>query len=159
MGDAPGSIELLICTREIGWHSLSEADRQAIEEVATVAFLRHSEMSQVLAAADIGMFITAPSEYMVNAVPVKVLDYFSYGLPVVATEGTSGAELVRSSGAGWVCGSSPTELAHLLESLQADPDEVQRRGNMARAYARVNTWTERALEVRKVLLGGNQAGK
>jgi colanic acid biosynthesis glycosyl transferase WcaI len=73
--------------------------------------------------------------------PSKLMNYMSYGLPVIAAVNPSSetARLVREAGAGWVTGSSvPGALPTAIAQALSDPVELAARGRAAREYAVAN---------------------
>lgn len=70
--------------------------------------------------------------------PSKLMNYMSYGLPVLAVvhPDSECARLVRESGTGWVVDSSDPELfPRATQEALADAREMERRGEAGRAYA------------------------
>lgn len=86
------------------------------------------------------------------ALPVKLLEYWSYHLPVVVTGPSEAAELVSRTGAGVVTEASVDGLARGLDDVMRHPEK---RMHMARAAARAivedHNWDVRARHVLRLI--------
>jgi colanic acid biosynthesis glycosyl transferase WcaI len=70
--------------------------------------------------------------------PSKLMNFMAYGLPIVAAANPAGetARLVEKAEAGWVADSSVPDLfPQTVISAIADPDDLRRKAQAARAYA------------------------
>ena len=105
------------------------------ERVQMLGLVSDSEIEKELLAADVAL-VSQHSEGVEFNVPSKLMNFMTYGLPVIATVNPNRevARVVRESGGGWIVDSSDLdELPRLIANL--DPEEVRRRGKAARAYA------------------------
>lgn len=71
-------------------------------------------------------------------IPSKIMNFMAYGLPVIAAvnPGSEVAHIVRTSGAGWIVDSSdPGALPRTIAAIDADREDVARRGALAQSYA------------------------
>ena len=88
------------------------------------------------------------------AVPIKVMEYLSYGRPLVVTDCTEQAAIVRDAGCGIVTDDTVDGLAAGLEQLlEADHAERRQWSDNARRAAERNSWTERAATIATLLSG------
>ena len=79
------------------------------------------------------------------AVPIKVLEYLGYARPLIVTDTTETAAIVRDAGCGVVVTDSAEGLAEGITAVvSADPDQVRRWGAAARLAAAENSWDARA---------------
>ncbi len=86
------------------------------------------------------------------ALPIKLFDYMSFGLPVVVTDCRSQADLVRELQAGLVVRDSPDSLAQGLLTLLADPSQAARLGrNGHRAVQEAHAWPHRAARLLQMI--------
>lgn len=93
-----------------------------------------------LLRADIGLVTQRPLSGEFN-IPSKIMNFMTYGLPVIAVVDPAGevARLVEESGGGWVIDSrDPSELPQAVAAIAADRDEIARRAALALAFARAN---------------------
>ena len=88
------------------------------------------------------------------AVPIKVMEYLSYGRPLVVTDCTEQATIVRDADCGIVVEDSVDGLAAGLEEvLDADHATRERWSANGRLAAERHSWTERATRIVGVLAG------
>ena len=85
------------------------------------------------------------SPYNEIAVPIKVMEYLSYGRPLIVTDCLEQAAIVREADAGLVVDDSVEGLANGISALfQAPPSQLEHWSENAAAAARANAWSERA---------------
>ncbi len=88
------------------------------------------------------------SPYNDLAVPIKVMEYLSYGRPLVVTDCIEQARIVREADAGIVVGDTIDDMSAGLERLlHADSAELDRWSARAVAAAKRSSWTARAQEI------------
>ena len=88
------------------------------------------------------------------AVPIKVMEYLSYGRPLVVTDCTEQARIVREADCGIVVDDSVEGLAAGIERvLEADHETRARWSANAHAAAERHSWTERATRIVALLSG------
>lgn len=82
------------------------------------------------------------------ALPIKLFDYLSYGRPLIVTDCTEQARIVREGDAGLVTRDAPTELAEAIATVMQSSDErLDGWSANARTAAREASWTRRAQAV------------
>ncbi len=97
------------------------------------------------------------SPYNDLAVPIKVMEYLSYGRPLVVTDCLEQARVVREADAGIVVQDTVDEMAAGLERLlRADAAELDRWSMNAVAAAERSSWTQRATQVVALLEQGSR---
>jgi glycosyltransferase involved in cell wall biosynthesis len=85
------------------------------------------------------------SPYNDLAVPIKVMEYLSYGRPLVVTDCTEQARIVRDADAGIVVNDDVESVADGLRRLAtASPEEIDRWSANATAAADHASWAVRA---------------
>lgn len=81
------------------------------------------------------------------AVPIKIFEYMSYGKPMLVTDCTETARIVRENRVGWVTKDDPDSVERQLAELCDHPEKVlQVRSHMDEARRR-NLWASRAEKV------------
>jgi glycosyltransferase involved in cell wall biosynthesis len=92
------------------------------------------------------------SPYNDLAVPIKVMEYLSYGRPLIVTDCTEQARIVRDADAGIVVDDEVEAFADGLRRLAtAPPDEIDRWSAHATAAAEAASWAARARDILRVL--------
>jgi len=85
------------------------------------------------------------SPYNDLAVPIKVMEYLSYGRPLVVTDCTEQARIVREADCGLVAEDTADALAAAIATLfEASSDQIDRWAANARAAASDASWSSRA---------------
>ena len=93
------------------------------------------------------------------AVPIKVMEYLSYGRPLVVTDCAEQAAIVRDAGCGIVVDDTVETLAAGLEHLLTAGDATRDRwASNARLAAERNSWRSRAGRIVDVLTNRFEAG-
>jgi glycosyltransferase involved in cell wall biosynthesis len=88
------------------------------------------------------------------AVPIKVMEYLSYGRPLVVTDCTEQARIVRDADCGIVVDDTVSGLAAGLEQLlEAGHAERERWSLNAHRAAERHSWTKRATKIVELLAG------
>ena len=79
------------------------------------------------------------------AVPIKVMEYLGYARPIIATDATETAAIVRSADCGVVVPDSADGLADGIAAVASSPAaQIRRWGEAARSAAAANSWDSRA---------------
>ena len=92
------------------------------------------------------------SPYNDLAVPIKVLEYLSYGRPILATDATEQARLLREAGAGIVVPDTADGLVDGIHRLvSATPEQLDDWSEAARVAAKRHSWHARAAHVLEIL--------
>lgn len=92
------------------------------------------------------------SPYNDLAVPIKVMEYLSYGRPLVVTDCTEQARIVREADAGIVAADDVEAFAGGLRRMAtASPDEIDRWSANATTAAERASWTARARDILEAL--------
>ena len=85
------------------------------------------------------------SAYNDLALPVKLMDYLSYGRPLIVTDCLEQARVVRDAEAGIVTGDDPLAIAAgIRQVLTAELPEIERWSRNGHAAARSASWAHRA---------------
>ena len=107
------------------------------DRVTMLGLIDGTQLEAELQGADVGL-VSQRFEGTEFNFPSKLMNFMTYGLPVLAAVNPAGevARVVRESGGGWVADSSrpesfPLEVARLLQA----PDELIERAQAARRYA------------------------
>ena len=94
------------------------------------------------------------SPYNDLAVPIKVMEYLSYGRPMLVTDATEQARIVREAESGIVVADTVEAMsAGLVRLAEATPEQLDRWSANASAAAERSSWAVRAREIRSLLVG------
>ncbi|WP_419777040.1 glycosyltransferase [Malaciobacter marinus] len=76
-----------------------------------------SELLQLIAKADVGLSILPDIALFNSSTPVKILDYYSSGIPCIMTNSTNNQELFKSDNEAWFCKFDETSIKEKLEEI------------------------------------------
>ena len=97
--------------------------------------------------ADIALLTAPRTFYRDFAVPIKIFEYISYLKPILATNCTETAKIVKGNQAGWIVKDDVDSVAEKLRELCDHPEEILRvREGLGEVRAR-NQWSSRAEKV------------
>jgi glycosyltransferase involved in cell wall biosynthesis len=86
------------------------------------------------------------------AVPIKVMEYLGYGRPIIATDTTETAAIVRGADCGTVVPDTAEGLANGIRAVASSPAaQIIRWGEAARRAAAANSWDARATTILELL--------
>jgi len=115
-----------------------------------VGKLSYADLVPHLQIADIGLALSKPIPLRKYAFPLKVVEYFAAGLPVVTTRGLQGAQVVEEARAGLAVDYSITAVTEALIKILEDKDQYREYSQNAVLAASDYSWqelTRRAYEV------------
>ncbi|WP_221566985.1 glycosyltransferase family 4 protein [Alkalihalobacillus sp. TS-13] len=115
-------------------------------------FLSREEVKQTLAESQVGLVLLHPEPRFVVSLPIKMFEYMSAGLPVIASNFPLWKEIVEDNDCG-ICVDPLDEakVSKAILELLEDPERCRRLGeNGRRAVAEKYNWekeSERLLEI------------
>ncbi|MDH4138638.1 MAG: glycosyltransferase, partial [Anaerolineae bacterium] len=110
-------------------------------------------LDQVYHPSDIALIPRLKNAYSDLAMPVKLFEYLSYGLPIIVTNCTEMADFVQRNRIGIVVQDNPLSLAEGVLRIVRDRDlyrELER--NAKQTLENGNLWTDRASQVAECLM-------
>lgn len=117
-----------VCERTVGW-----------DRVQLLGDLAHTDVSELLGRADIGVHCPGRGPNMMRSIPVKVLEYMACGLPVVLTDVSFWHELFGDIPL-YVTQPNAASIAAALTELINDPAGRRRRADQGLTMLRANEW-------------------
>jgi glycosyltransferase involved in cell wall biosynthesis len=101
--------------------------------------------------ADLALAVRDDNEYLAFAMPVKIFEAISFGVPLVVSAGLKVvAELVKRENLGWVV-ESPQGFHELLRHLADSPAELEAARARVVAARERHSWKARARKILEVL--------
>ncbi len=135
---------LTICCRPESWEKARVEYKDLLTDRVRVAHESGEGLEALYADSDVACLVMRPREYRTFAAPMKLYDYLGHGKPILASEGTHAADVVESSGAGWMVPFEGGAIARELQMLERNPEEVSRSAENAALAGQANTWEDRA---------------
>lgn len=148
--EVPG-VELTICTRPDQWEAAVKEDPRLLGERIHVVHESGVGLEPLYEAADIACLVMKPQEYRSFAAPMKLYEYLGHGKPVLVSENTHAADVVETTGAGWVVPFDGSAIARQLRALADNPGALEEKTELAAQAGAENTWEERAKFVARTL--------
>ncbi|MEI4485369.1 glycosyltransferase family 4 protein [Frigidibacter sp. MR17.14] len=102
--------------------------------------IARDEVPGVLDRAGIGFAVFRPVPLRCHAAPLKVLEYFAAGLPVLALEGSEAGDLVAATGTGRLAPCTPEGIAAAVQALLADAGGYAAASARGPEVARGHDW-------------------
>ncbi len=132
--DAPDVVFVLVGDGRDKGRLVADADRRRLANVRFVAPQPKPRMSEVLAAADVGLATLKPLPLFRTVYPNKVFDYMAAGRPTLLLIDGAIREVVEDGDAGvFVPPGDAAALADAVRVYRADPALRSRQGKAARA--------------------------
>ncbi len=80
-----------------------------------------------------GLVILHPLQNFKESLPIKMFEYMSAGIPVIASDFTLWSSIINESGSGLVVDPlDPEAIAEQIDALLSDPGLAQRMGQSGR---------------------------
>jgi glycosyltransferase involved in cell wall biosynthesis len=118
VGSGAAKPTLVVQAEKLGLRNIEFMDQVSAEEAA-----------HLINAADVMLVHLKSQSGGEFSVPHRIFSYMLCGKPVIAAADGGTADLVQSSGCGWVCPpSDPGALAEVITAASADPEACQLRG-------------------------------
>jgi len=118
------------------------------------------ELEALYRESDIAIIPILKIEYHELAFPVKLFEYFSFGLPVLATDCKETANFILKHGAGKICRDDSESMAQAIIELYCDPDKlISISENSKRTVLNGNLWDHRIERIEEYLLKKDANGK
>lgn len=140
-------IRLKICCREQEWEEARIRYQKYLTDRVEIVHKTGEALKLYYEWADICSCYFKNSVYMDMAVPVKLLEYVSYGVPVIATKGTVAGAFVEKYDCGYSIPFDEEALDNILDDIYRDRQELLNKYNNIRRCVIENTWEKRAEKV------------
>jgi len=109
-------------------------------------------LQSIYSRCHIGLIPGIKDAYNDLAFPVKMFEYLSFGLPIVATHCKEMSKFIKTNGCGIICRDDAQSMADTLNLLTHDLDTVQRLSVRAvQTILNGNLWEDRAKLVANTL--------
>ena len=140
-------VRLTVCCRETDWIENQEHYQDDMCERIRIIHESGERLKPYYEKADICMLFLESSEYRKFAMPVKLFEYISNCIPVIAVSGTAAGEFVEKEKIGWAIEYKEETLINLLKEIQSDRTHLYSKQKDIREALLMNTWEQRAKQV------------
>lgn len=143
-GSMREGVKLTVCCRESEMKGFFDGCRDA-PWLEIVHLSGDEQLRPLYERSDIALYPSRSDFYMDFCMPVKLFEYLSRALPVVATNCRETARFVLENGIGVVSQDNPEAFAAAVSSLIGDRRQLRLcRANAESALMRRNLWKHRA---------------
>ncbi|QEK17154.1 glycosyltransferase [[Clostridium] hylemonae] len=140
-------VRLKLCCRENEWNMAKHKYSDYLTERVDIVHKHGKELEQYYAWADLCSCYFEPSLYMEMAVPIKLLEYVSFQVPIIATKGTAAGNFVEKYGCGFSIPYDEGKLENVLETIHEDKRLLLNKYKQIKDCINENTWESRAQKV------------
>ena len=145
------NVRLIVCTPRDQWESTKEHYQVFLCDRIQVIHKSNSELEKYYDWADVVSVCFEKNKYAELATPIKAYEAISFGTPIIASENTAIARMIKQFNIGWVIDFSLKEMYEIFEYLKDNPHEIKEKTTNTIDIAQNNTWQKRAEKVAKEL--------
>ncbi|MFC7373049.1 glycosyltransferase [Fictibacillus iocasae] len=143
---------LTVVCREAEYMKLPDSQKQRLQNLGVeLKHISGSELTMLYRDMDYAYIPRLKSEYNNFSVPVKLVEYLSNGLPVVATDCDAQQEFIESGHYGLVSDDKRDDFIKAIETVAEQCDTY--RTNIADTFLEKHSWLARVRSVKKTLVG------
>lgn len=141
-----------ICTRKEEWDCFIKKNSNIeIKENIEIAHFSGEEMEKFAENSDLGILYVNPLKYWEFAVPLKLFQYLTLNIPVLASNGTKVGKIINEYDIGWSIGYSEYELREMLIKICKNRDIIEEKRKNVNSIYFEHTWESRAKKIEKEL--------
>ncbi|KXG08978.1 hypothetical protein AT864_02662 [Anoxybacillus sp. P3H1B] len=143
-------IQLTVVCRKNEFDALSHEKKERINRLGVeVRHISGEELDRLYEKMDFAFIPRLRSEYNDFSVPVKLVEYLSNMLPVVATDCLAQKRFVEEGGYGVICEDHPQSVA---EAIRIMIDQKERyRQQITETFMKKHSWVSRVEKVQRTL--------
>ena len=142
---------LTLCVREKDWIQVIDEYAPFLNERTKVVHAAGADLGDYYRQADICSLVVGRNDYWAMAVPYKLYEYATYGIPIVATNLGIAADIIEHNRIGWIVEPTVESICELLAFLTSNPSAINEKKIQIMHFAQENTWECRAQNVAKIL--------
>ena len=141
------NVELTVCCKEGEWNANKQVYQKFSCDRIKVIHESGEGLKPYYMEADISSLYFKEDDYRSFAMPMKLFEYISHGVPVIATKGTVAQEFISEEKIGWAVDYNVDMLVTLLTKLCTNVGEIRDKSIKCIQCAYKNSWEERARTV------------
>lgn len=137
-------VKLTICCHENQWNDEKKEYNRFLNSNITVVHKTEQQLNDLYDEADICILFLGPDIYRKIAMPYKTFEYLGHGCPVIGTKKTASGEFIEKNKIGWSIPYEKEEFRRLIEYLQKNPQEIEKKKKACIEKIKDNIWEKRA---------------
>ena len=145
-------VALTICCPRKEWETWQSFYAVPASNRIHIVHASGGELESYYQQADILGLVRGAEPYLDFAMPLKLFEALSYGLPIITSAETEAARLIVQEKFGWVVANAE-EFRNLLRYLREHPQDIAEKRRAALAARERHTWLIRAQTVAEILTG------
>ena len=143
--------ELTVVCREDEYAGVPEEKKRRLQELGVkVKHVSGEALNELYRETDFAFIPRYRSTYNDFAVPVKLVEYLSNELPVVATYCAAQKEIIEKDGYGIICEDNPYDMARAITEMAKDTDRYLK--NIQQTFLEKHSWMARVEKVKGSLV-------
>lgn len=147
--------ELVIVCREDEYTALSDSDKEKLAKpYINLQHVSGAELQQVYTEVDFAFIPRKRSIYNDFAVPIKLVEYLTAGLPIIATNCSAQEDFIKSGPYGVITEDNAESIAQGMLDIQ--PHFETYKQNIGQSFLQQHAWNERAEQAARALIGGKR---
>jgi glycosyltransferase involved in cell wall biosynthesis len=148
-------VDFTIVCREEEYAGIPENVKERIRALGIdVQHKSGNELEQLYKRMDFALIPRAKTRYNDFSVPMKLVDYLSHRLPIVATNCSAQEEMIESGPYGVICEANPDSMLQAIEKMKENLSIYQK--NIEETFLQKHSWIARVEEVKRILLKEEQ---
>jgi glycosyltransferase involved in cell wall biosynthesis len=141
---------LTVVCREKEYAALKSEQKERMKRLGVdVKHISGAELDRLYEQMDFAFIPRYRSEYNDFSVPVKLVEYLSNGLPVVATDCLAQKRFIEADGYGVICHDHKESMAEAIRTMIKEKEQY--RKNIAETFMKKHSWVARVEKVKKTL--------
>ena len=144
-------ISVTICCREDEWKRVKKDYQDLLNKHIKIVHKSGKELDKYYKQADLCSLLFPYNEYRTFAMPIKLFEYISNGIPVIASDNTAVAEYIDDNKIGFVVKNNKKQVATLMKRIVSNKNILKEKREKIKKLIISETWEKRAEEVAKDL--------
>lgn len=140
-------IDATICTSEEELEKYIQLYGWEHCERINIVHKSSKELAPYYEEADIAALYFPDNLYRKAAMPIKLFEYISYGIPIISSSGNAAAEMIKNNNIGWVIDYDDKEIDNLFCYLLQHQNDIKEKAENVCNIAYNNSWESRAKQV------------
>lgn len=142
-------VYLTVCCRKSDWEKHSNLYQKYLNKRIKIVHETGEGLKTFYEEADICSLYFPPFKYREITMPVKVFEYLSYGVPIIATRGSLAETFITENDVGWGMEFNKEKTADFLLELSSNKEIIKNKRRNIDSVMKRNTWESRAEQVVK----------